>query len=141
MVLIILSSTQDINKRLSLPADLRVPDAFLEKQSISPEVPLSRASRRQSLSEIGFGRMETYTKLDKLGEVRVLVWLIKEHLYQFCVIIAFLIGIFNWLPFLEFFLLFSRFPLPCTCLMTNSFYCRAKVYFASHFVINRFIVV
>ena len=62
--------SQDINKRLSLPADLRVPDAFLQKQSISPEVPLSRASRRQSLSEIGFGRMETYTKLDKLGEVR-----------------------------------------------------------------------
>ncbi|XP_063881826.1 cyclin-dependent kinase 18-like isoform X2 [Scylla paramamosain] len=59
---------EDINKRLSLPADLRVPDAFLQKQSISPEVPLSRASRRQSLSEIGFGRMETYTKLDKLGE-------------------------------------------------------------------------
>lgn len=59
---------EDINKRLSLPADLRVPDAFLEKQNISPEVPLSRASRRQSLSEIGFGRMETYTKLDKLGE-------------------------------------------------------------------------
>ena len=36
---------------------------------MSPEVPLSRASRRQSLSEIGFGRMETYTKLGKLGEV------------------------------------------------------------------------
>ncbi|XP_068239217.1 cyclin-dependent kinase 17-like isoform X2 [Palaemon carinicauda] len=59
---------EDINKRLSLPADLRVPDAFLQKQSISPEGPLSRSSRRQSLSEIGFGRMETYTKLDKLGE-------------------------------------------------------------------------
>ncbi|KAK8740745.1 hypothetical protein OTU49_002681 [Cherax quadricarinatus] len=59
---------EDINKRLSLPADLRVPDAFLQKQSISPDGPLSRASRRQSLSEIGFGRMETYTKLDKLGE-------------------------------------------------------------------------
>ncbi|KAK4291343.1 hypothetical protein Pmani_035820 [Petrolisthes manimaculis] len=59
---------EDVNKRLSLPADLRVPDAFLQKQSISPDGPLSRASRRQSLSEIGFGRMETYTKLDKLGE-------------------------------------------------------------------------
>ena len=30
----------------------------------------SRAIRRQSLSEIGFGRLDTYTKLDKLGEVR-----------------------------------------------------------------------
>ena len=28
-----------------------------------------RATRRQSLSEIGFGRIDTYTKLDKLGEV------------------------------------------------------------------------
>ena len=28
-----------------------------------------RAIRRQSLSEIGFGRLDTYTKLDKLGEV------------------------------------------------------------------------
>ena len=28
-----------------------------------------RKTRRQSLSEIGFGRIDTYTKLDKLGEV------------------------------------------------------------------------
>lgn len=48
-----------------------MPDAFLQKTAISPDGPLSRASRRQSLSEIGFGRMETYTKLDKLGEVSV----------------------------------------------------------------------
>lgn len=43
----------------------------MEKQAVSPtlEGPLSRATRRQSLSEIGFGRMDTYTKLDKLGEV------------------------------------------------------------------------
>uniref|UniRef100_A0A8D3BT52 cyclin-dependent kinase n=1 Tax=Scophthalmus maximus TaxID=52904 RepID=A0A8D3BT52_SCOMX len=30
--------------------------------------PLSRRSRRASLSEIGFGKLETYIKLDKLGE-------------------------------------------------------------------------
>jgi len=61
---------EDLNKRLSLPADLRVPDAFLQKQTtvVEDTGPLTRASRRQSLSEIGFGRMETYTKLDKLGE-------------------------------------------------------------------------
>ncbi|KAL1129882.1 hypothetical protein AAG570_012826 [Ranatra chinensis] len=35
---------------------------------IDEQKPLSRASRRQSMSEIGFGRMETYTKLDKLGQ-------------------------------------------------------------------------
>ena len=63
---------QDISKRLSLPADLRIPESFLAKQSSSSPIfdgPLTRTNRRQSLSEIGFGRMETYTKLDKLGEV------------------------------------------------------------------------
>lgn len=63
-------SEQDINKRLSLPADLHLPESFVAKQNVSPTIdgPLSRATRRQSLSEIGFGRMETYTKLDKLGQ-------------------------------------------------------------------------
>lgn len=62
---------QDINKRLSLPADLHLPESFVAKQNVSPTIegPLTRATRRQSLSEIGFGRMETYTKLDKLGQV------------------------------------------------------------------------
>ena len=32
---------------------------------------MSRHVRRQSLSEIGFGKLETYIKLDKLGEVRI----------------------------------------------------------------------
>ena len=66
---------QDISKRLSLPADLRIPESFLAKQSSSSPIfdgPLTRTNRRQSLSEIGFGRMETYTKLDKLGEVSFL---------------------------------------------------------------------
>lgn len=68
------SSQEEINKRLSLPADLKLPDNFVEKLAVSPTLdgPLSRATRRQSLSEIGFGRMDTYTKLDKLGEVREL---------------------------------------------------------------------
>ncbi|GLH10935.1 Casein kinase I isoform alpha [Gryllus bimaculatus] len=63
-------SEQDINKRLSLPADLHLPESFIAKQNVSPTIdgPLSRATRRQSLSEIGFGRMETYTKLGKLGQ-------------------------------------------------------------------------
>ncbi|CAG0921462.1 unnamed protein product, partial [Notodromas monacha] len=63
-------SKVDINKRLSLPADLRLPDSFISMENLSPVLdgPLTRATRRQSLSEIGFGRMETYTKLDKLGE-------------------------------------------------------------------------
>ncbi|XP_063219443.1 cyclin-dependent kinase 17-like isoform X2 [Bacillus rossius redtenbacheri] len=61
---------QDLNKRLSLPADLHLPESFIAKHNVSldTQIPLSRATRRQSLSEIGFGRMETYTKLDKLGQ-------------------------------------------------------------------------
>ncbi|CAJ0930605.1 unnamed protein product [Ranitomeya imitator] len=61
----------DLNKRLSLPADIRIPDGYLEKLQInSPQFdqPMSRRSRRASLSEIGFGKMETYVKLEKLGE-------------------------------------------------------------------------
>lgn len=63
-------SQQDISKRLSLPADVHLPESFIAKQSVSPtlEGPISRTVRRQSLSEIGFGRMESYIKLDKLGE-------------------------------------------------------------------------
>ena len=38
---------------------------FADNESFS----ICRATRRQSLSEIGFGRIDTYTKLDKLGEV------------------------------------------------------------------------
>ncbi|XP_077541854.1 cyclin-dependent kinase 16-like isoform X5 [Haemaphysalis longicornis] len=62
------TSQSDISKRLSLPADLRLPESFLNKQQQVLDGPLSRSVRRQSLSEIGFGKMETYTKLDKLGE-------------------------------------------------------------------------
>ncbi|XP_041861026.1 cyclin-dependent kinase 16-like isoform X2 [Melanotaenia boesemani] len=65
-------STEDINKRLSLPADIRLPNDYLEKFNvIGPvlfEQPISRRLRRVSLSEIGFGKLETYIKLDKLGE-------------------------------------------------------------------------
>ncbi|OBS72354.1 hypothetical protein A6R68_13067 [Neotoma lepida] len=65
-------SMEDLNKRLSLPADIRIPDGYLEKLQISSppfDQPMSRRSRRASLSEIGFGKMETYIKLEKLGEV------------------------------------------------------------------------
>jgi len=63
-------SANEINKRLSLPADLHLPESFLQKQSLSPTLDgsLTRATRRQSLSEIGFGQQDTYIKLDKLGE-------------------------------------------------------------------------
>ncbi|XP_048462207.1 cyclin-dependent kinase 16-like [Rhincodon typus] len=64
-------STEDVTKRLSLPADLRLPEAYLEKfatNSAPFDKPMSRRLRRASLSEIGFGKLETYVKLDKLGE-------------------------------------------------------------------------
>ncbi|XP_073994644.1 cyclin-dependent kinase 17-like isoform X2 [Rhodnius prolixus] len=56
----------DMSKRRSLPADLHLPQGYVKFSE--EQKPLTRASRRQSMSEIGFGRMETYTKLDKLGQ-------------------------------------------------------------------------
>ncbi|XP_053823958.1 cyclin-dependent kinase 16-like [Vidua chalybeata] len=54
---------EDVTKRLSLPADTRLPEGGLGLPGA-----LSRRLRRVSLSEIGFGKLETYVKLDKLGE-------------------------------------------------------------------------
>uniref|UniRef100_A0A672J4K8 cyclin-dependent kinase n=1 Tax=Salarias fasciatus TaxID=181472 RepID=A0A672J4K8_SALFA len=45
-------SMEDLNKRLSLPADIRIPDGYLEKLQLSSppfDQPLSRRSRRASL--------------------------------------------------------------------------------------------
>ncbi|XP_036058441.1 cyclin-dependent kinase 18 isoform X1 [Onychomys torridus] len=64
-------SVEDLNKRLSLPMDIRLPQEFLQKLQLeNPGLPkpLTRMSRRASLSDIGFGKLETYVKLDKLGE-------------------------------------------------------------------------
>ncbi|OCT91898.1 cyclin-dependent kinase 18 [Xenopus laevis] len=65
-------SMEDVSKKLSLPMDIRLPPELLDKLQInSPDddpKPLSRLLRRASLSDIGFGKLETYIKLDKLGE-------------------------------------------------------------------------
>ena len=55
-------------KRMSLPST-QAP-FFLNNRFSSPQVnqPLSRRMRRASLSEIGYGKLESYIKLDKLGE-------------------------------------------------------------------------
>uniref|UniRef100_A0A665VY08 cyclin-dependent kinase n=1 Tax=Echeneis naucrates TaxID=173247 RepID=A0A665VY08_ECHNA len=48
-----LLTSEDLNKRLSLPADIRIPDGYLEKLQLSSppfDQPLSRRSRRASLS-------------------------------------------------------------------------------------------
>uniref|UniRef100_A0A3B3R4F1 cyclin-dependent kinase n=1 Tax=Paramormyrops kingsleyae TaxID=1676925 RepID=A0A3B3R4F1_9TELE len=66
-----LSVVQDVSKRMSLPMDIHLPPEFLKKlqmDSTAPSKPLSRMSRRASLSDIGFGKLETYVKLGKLGE-------------------------------------------------------------------------
>ncbi|KAJ8257791.1 hypothetical protein GJAV_G00189720 [Gymnothorax javanicus] len=64
---------EDISRRMSLPMDIRLPANFLEKlrqqvDTSPPNKPTSRMSRRASLSDIGFGKQETYVKLSKLGE-------------------------------------------------------------------------
>uniref|UniRef100_A0A8D3CJB2 Cyclin dependent kinase 18 n=2 Tax=Scophthalmus maximus TaxID=52904 RepID=A0A8D3CJB2_SCOMX len=65
--------TGDVSKRMSLPMDIRLPPEFLQKLQLESEnpplcKPVSRMSRRASLSDIGFGKLETYVKLGKLGE-------------------------------------------------------------------------
>ncbi|MED6268682.1 Cyclin-dependent kinase 18 [Characodon lateralis] len=62
-----------MSKRMSLPMDIRLPPEFLKKLQQESEnsplcKPVSRMSRRASLSDIGFGKLETYVKLGKLGE-------------------------------------------------------------------------
>lgn len=64
-------SMEDLNKQLSLSADIRIPDGHLEKLQMNRPPfaqPMSQRSWRVSLSENGFGKMETYIKLEKLGE-------------------------------------------------------------------------
>lgn len=65
-------SRENISKRLSLPADIRIPQHYIV--SLTPDSPinwtkpLSRIDRRKSLNEIGFGRLESYQKGTVLGE-------------------------------------------------------------------------
>lgn len=62
----------DVRERLSLPQDTSIPDSFLNKLSdkltdANDNQPLSRVDRRQSLYDIGFGKLGTYSKLHVLG--------------------------------------------------------------------------
>ncbi|CAL8274538.1 unnamed protein product, partial [Boreogadus saida] len=73
-----LASLSDVRQRMSLSMDLRLPSELLQKLQLESQTspppptpackPLSRISRRASLSDIGFGKLETYVKLGKLGE-------------------------------------------------------------------------
>ncbi|XP_065067371.1 cyclin-dependent kinase 5 homolog isoform X1 [Rhopilema esculentum] len=61
-------------KRMSLPANLNMLPQIAQRQQQQSQKPVSpfngqsRRERRTSLSDMGYGRLETYTKLDKLGE-------------------------------------------------------------------------
>lgn len=66
-------SLETRQKRMSLPANLNLLPEMLERQQgFVPTSPwgggMSRKERRVSLSELGYGKMSSYTKLDKLGE-------------------------------------------------------------------------
>lgn len=97
------ANIQEFNKRLSLPANLKLPESFLAKVSLSPGLdgPVSRSFRRQSLSEIGFGKLETYIKLDKLGEVgdNLFIYLGFRSLFFMISLLTFLDSYFNIIAF------------------------------------------
>lgn len=62
-------SQQMMNKRMSLPANVHIPQSCMNRFSPTATTqPMSRRLRRASLSEIGYGKMESYVKLNKLGE-------------------------------------------------------------------------
>uniref|UniRef100_A0A8C7F5G7 cyclin-dependent kinase n=1 Tax=Oncorhynchus kisutch TaxID=8019 RepID=A0A8C7F5G7_ONCKI len=69
----------DLNKRLSLPADIRIPDGYLEKLQLSSptfDQPLSRLSRRASLvrgtyATVFKGRSKLTDNLVALKEIRL----------------------------------------------------------------------
>ncbi|XP_063719844.1 cyclin-dependent kinase 18-like isoform X3 [Symsagittifera roscoffensis] len=63
---------ENLNKRLSLPATMQLSPEVVKQMSRNTNLfsnqPISRQSRRESLHELGFGRITSYEKLEKLGE-------------------------------------------------------------------------
>ncbi|KAG5450837.1 Cyclin-dependent kinase 16 [Clonorchis sinensis] len=57
-----------VSNRLSLPANINLPPHLWRRATQFLEEPMSRRERRCSLSEIGFGKSESYAKLDMLGQ-------------------------------------------------------------------------
>nr|CAH8854970.1 unnamed protein product [Trichobilharzia regenti] len=58
----------NVSNRLSLPASINLPPHLWRRATQFLEEPMSRRERRCSLSEIGFGKLESYAKLDLLGQ-------------------------------------------------------------------------
>ncbi|CAH8559929.1 unnamed protein product [Heterobilharzia americana] len=57
-----------VSNRLSLPASINLPPHLWRRATQFLEEPMTRRERRCSLSEIGFGKLESYAKLDLLGQ-------------------------------------------------------------------------
>ncbi len=69
-----LNKSASIDKRISLPANMNIDvnklyDAHGDASKFVLR-PLNRNSRRESMSELGYGKIESYKRLEKLGEVR-----------------------------------------------------------------------
>lgn len=62
------TSLNDISMGKSAAHRTRSSGDFSKSPPFGSEQHLSRSSRRMSLSELGYGKMESYIKLDKLGE-------------------------------------------------------------------------
>ncbi|ESN92056.1 hypothetical protein HELRODRAFT_89986, partial [Helobdella robusta] len=76
-------NSETSNKRYSLPANFNLPNNNYLRQNFSPlsDGPINRRLHRESMHEIGFGKIESYTKLDKLGEgTYATVYKGKSHL-------------------------------------------------------------
>jgi len=63
-------AARTLKKRLSLPINCQLTPEILQKvhHTTSLKSQLSRKDRRESLSDIGFGHLKSYSKLEKLGE-------------------------------------------------------------------------
>jgi hypothetical protein len=68
------NKTTAIDKRISLPANMNidVTKLYNSQNDVSKFIlkPLNRNSRRESMSELGYGKIESYKRLEKLGEVK-----------------------------------------------------------------------
>ena len=92
---------QDINKRLSLPADMRLPESFLVKQAVSPTIdgPLNRRLRRASLvsrSMKGQIEVKAIMVLSMVYKTSCAKWIYTKLAKKRCVIADVLVELHKW---------------------------------------------
>lgn len=61
-------TSEDMVKHLSMPVQSSPSKLVHQGQTVASDGPVSRRFHHVSMSGIGFGKLESYTKLDKLGE-------------------------------------------------------------------------